>query len=208
MRRCDQLGPFNIGEQFEADRGIVLLNDGPVEGGAYVAQLGDQAPTPLLVLEIGRERCERPYEPGVKTRMRCGRRFSLARCCETLVRVLPNRDEHVVAPLFAEGLHGDQRFIDQRSKQVQRFPFVAFTGANGDGRIERPAVDENRKLSKECSSPLVEEIEAPVDGGAERLVTRKRALVAAGEHAEPFSEFLRELLRGEQFYPRRREFHG
>ena len=79
-----------------------------------------------------------------------------------------------------------------------------------DGRrgVKRPTADEDRELAKERARRLVEEVEAPVDRGAEGLMARHRVLTAAAQHAKPLVQLFRELFGREQLHPRRGQLDG
>ena len=75
--------------------------------------------------------------------------------------------------------------------------------ASAASRVQPPANTASRPSSR-CSGS-VEQLEGPVDRGAQRLVMRHRAAPATGEHGEAALQPPGQLGRGHRGHPRRRQ---
>ena len=102
----------------------------------------------------------------------------LARFGEALQRVLPHGLQQSVA--LALCIERDQRLVDQVPQQVQhvaRRDVVA--RADRLGRVERESAGEHRQPLQQRALAGREQVVAPVDRCAQRLLARQRRLVAA-----------------------------
>ena len=99
----------------------------------------------------------------------------------------------------ARGLRGEfgnhERLVDERSEHVEKVELVEpIIATDRDGGLHREPIDEDANALKESFFAIVEEIVAPVDQRAQRLLSWQRIAASAGEDAETFVEAFRELM--------------
>src|SRR5262249_5223539 len=83
------------------------------------------------------------------------------------------------------------------------------TGASHGLRgLQGGTSDEHRQSIEEGLFSSGEQVVAPVEGGAQRLLTRERDAAASGQEVESVVEPRRELLYGESAQSRRRQLQG
>ncbi len=102
---------------------------------------------------------------------------------ESLHRVLPDRLEHRVTALVAL----EQASVDQPFHLVRRRP------ANRLGVVGRAAAGEDRERREEPALLVVEQVVAPLDRRAQRLVACRPVPRAFREDGEPLSQSFGEL---------------
>ena len=127
---------------------------------------------------------------------------------EPFARVLARRLQKAIAIVRAVRFHQHERFVDEL-----RDVFVdARRRADRRSRTRRPRLRAStfrqtpRAARRAARSGGLEELIAPVDQRAQRLLARQRGAAAAGEHAETRIEPFAELLHGHRAQTRRREF--
>src|SRR5450759_5301084 len=82
-----------------------------------------------------------------------------------------------------------QRLIDERAEQVEhRVALEPVTGGHLLGQVERPATGEHREAAQQRAPVLAQQLIAPVDRRAQRLLTRQRAARPSGQQAETIRE--------------------
>jgi hypothetical protein len=115
---------------------------------------------------------------------------ALARRVELLARVGPDRLQHAVAGGAVGLRHGDdERLVHQRRERLPRLG-----PAHPLGRGERGAARERAEPPGDGALGLREELPAPVDDRAQRLVAGERGAHTGGEQAEPVVEAVGDLL--------------
>src|SRR5207344_150353 len=92
--------------------------------------------------------------------------------------------------------------VDQRPKALQDGGVDA---AYSLSRLERPAACEHAELREERLGILLEQVVAPVEGHAQRLLMLRCVPSAAGEEREPIRQPPEERGRRKEFGSRRRE---
>src|ERR1700693_5236994 len=108
---------------------------------------------------------------------------------ELLASVLTDRLEHSVACDAATFHHGHERLVDEMREKVENaLALDAFAGADDFGRLEAPSSDKNGEPPKEKALAIKEEVVAPVDHGAQRLLAGEDGSAAAGEETESVVE--------------------
>ena len=122
-----------------------------------------------------------------------GRR--LAGLGQLLLGVLADRLEQAVARLAAGAVGDDERLLDQRRDEIEdRLGLERVGGGYGLGGIEREAAREDGQPAQQRPLGLGEEVVAPVDQRAQRLLAAQRGARAAGEQAEAVAEAVGDLL--------------
>src|SRR5206468_13071544 len=108
------------------------------------------------------------------------------------------RFERAEATLALGGLSDEERLVDQAREQVEHV-FLRDTVAGADplGGGEGAAAGEDGEAPEYRALFIGEEVVAPVDRCAERLVAGHRNTTAAGEQAEAVIEPRRDLLDGQ-----------
>ncbi len=102
-------------------------------------------------------------------------------------------------PDLPEGRVGDdERLVDEAGQHVgdvRRLDVAP--GADRLGRVERAAAGEHGQTIEHALLVLEEQVVAPLDHGAERLLARQRGADAAGQQPEPVVEPRGELSDGD-----------
>src|SRR5882672_588253 len=130
----------------------------------------------------------------------------LARVDELLTRVLADRLEHRVPRRPASVLHHHERLVDEVCEKLEDgLAFNSIAAADGLGCLERAATDKDGQPAKEEALAFGEEVIAPVDEPAKRLLARDGVSAAAGEEAEPVIEPFGDLGDRENSYAGGRE---
>ena len=141
------------------------------------------------------------------TQMAARNEIALARSGELLQRIGARRFEQPVAHRVSLRLGEHQRLIDQRRQHVEDVEFVEIlAAADRDGSLERESVHEDPQPPEERALALVEQVVAPIDQGAQRLLARKDVAAAAGEHPEALVEPFAQLFWAEHLHARSRQF--
>jgi hypothetical protein len=111
----------------------------------------------------------------------------LARGDEQLVRVLPHGLEQPVAARVAVEFH--ERLVHEVREEVHdRARLHIAARGHRFGSLERPSAREDGKAPQEHALGKLEQVVAPVDRGAQRLLARQHGGVAAGQHTEAVRE--------------------
>ena len=99
--------------------------------------------------------------------------------------VLAHRLQQPVARCAVARLGQHQRLVHQRvSRSSTPSPSIAVAGADRLGRLERPAPGEDRQPPEQRALRLAEQVVAPVDQRAQRLLARQGRPAAAGQQPE------------------------
>ena len=124
---------------------------------------------------------------------------------EPLLRVLSHRLHQPVA--LAIGLHGDKRFVDQVRQEIEYIAlrYVA-AGTHGFRGVERPAPRKDREPAQQRALVFRQQVVAPVDQRAQRLLARHRSAVSSCQKAETVRESRGDRLDGQGAHARGSEF--
>ena len=125
-------------------------------------------------------------------------RFRLAADGELLERILPDDLEHQHARL-ALARRPEQAVRDERLELAQQDVLV--DAADRGHGLDRRAAREDGETGEQSLLVLVEEAEAPVDGRAHRLLTRRRVPAAGDEQLDPRRQPLEQGGRAQQRRP-------
>ena len=135
--------------------------------------------------------------------------LGLVRRGEPLACVLPDRLEHAVTDTILATRtvgHDQQRPIGEALQQIQHRERADGIGARDDlGRVEREATGEHRKTREQASLGIGQQLVAPVDRRAERLLARDSGARTTGEEPEAVIEAVEDLLRAQHASARGRE---
>ena len=100
----------------------------------------------------------------------------------------------------------DERLLHETPEEIQDVQRIdRVTGADRLGRLERTPRREDRQPSEDGPLRLGQEVVAPVDRGAQRLMPRDRRPASAGQEAEAVVEACCDLLDRERPDPSRGE---
>src|SRR6185312_15908821 len=116
---------------------------------------------------------------------------------EPVGRVLTNGLEEGVAGRAEVILDVEQRRVVKALDELQRRILVAFDADLG-GRLERRTGREDREASEKAAFLVVEQVEAPVERLAQRLLARGGVVRAPREERQPFREPLEQPARLER----------
>src|ERR687885_644169 len=102
-----------------------------------------------------------------------GRRFPTG--LQAFQRVCTDGIEHIEARLVADPcLLIDERLVDQRLEAIQEIdPEIAIAGTDRGGSGERPAAGKDGQAYEQTLFRHREQVVAPVDGCADRLLARR-----------------------------------
>ena len=129
----------------------------------------------------------------------------LKRRSQSFQRVLPNRLQELIAREFGARRH--QGFVDEMGHEVQDIGCLYLVArAHGLGRRERPASGENGESLKNDLFGRRQQVVAPVDAGAHRLLARQCGPVAAGQDAKAIDKPRGDLIYRQCAHARRRKF--
>ena len=113
--------------------------------------------------------------------MATSQRLELAGPGELFEAEFTNRLEHAQAQLTVGGAHRSQQVLGhQRIDQVEDLALVA----DGCRRLEAAAADEDRQAAKQRLLVRLEQVVAPGDGVAQRLLAGRRVARAARQQLE------------------------
>ncbi len=115
---------------------------------------------------------------------------------ELFERVLTDGLEHAEPAVGT----GQQALVGERRDPVERLE-----PAHRLGGFEREAAGEHAELREQPLGLRFEQVIAPADRGAQRLLALRRVAGAAAEQIEPAREPVEDVLRREDLDPRRRE---
>ena len=121
--------------------------------------------------------------------------------------VLADRLEELEPRLAVDTVSpAEEALVDERRERVQDEPVLELLrDADELGRLEREPADEDGRARKEGPRRRIEELVAPVDRAAQRLVAGRQVAGAAGQELQPLLEARRDGLRRQELHPRRRE---
>ena len=126
---------------------------------------------------------------------------------QPFLRVLAHRLQQPVA--LAPGVHHDERLFDQGDQEVDGAGFARVAAvAHGSCSLQRPAAREHRQALQKGALGSRQQVVAPVDRGAQRLVVRHGGRVALGEQAEALVQSRGDLVHRKRIHARRRELDG
>ena len=133
----------------------------------------------------------------------------LARIHQLLLGVLADAAEQAIPGGAVLLLDDDQVAGHQMVEEVEHVEGIeGVAGRDGLGRLERPSATEDSEAAEERAFVLGQELVAPVDGGAQRLLAGHRRAIAAGEETELIAEAVEDLGRREHVDARRRQLDG
>src|SRR5438552_8028057 len=116
--------------------------------------------------------------------MTLAERLLAARGGELFRGVLADRLEHREARLRGDALAlSQQALVDERADAVEDVTRLVRAARCLD-RLEARAADEHAEAREEHPVGLVEEVVAPADGAAQRLLAGRQVLRAAGQQRE------------------------
>jgi hypothetical protein len=119
---------------------------------------------------------------------------------ELLARVIPNRLEHEEARLSVGSRLGAEETVLE-----QRLDAVEVGSAHRVRRIEAESAGEDAQPREQAPVLFVQQIEAPVERCAQRLLALGTVARAAAQKFEPPAEPRKERLRRQELHPRRGE---
>ncbi len=128
--------------------------------------------------------------------------IAFGRFVQALPRILTHGFQQAVAPSFRVRL--DQRFLHQVAKHVERVGrfVIAPLGADASAASSVKPPGEDREARNSARSGSVEQVVAPVDQRAQRLLARQRGAVAAGQQAEAIVQARRDALDRQRAHAR------
>ena len=171
-----------------------------------VVVLGLERGEPVQLLGAAQVRLRGLGEFGEVGQVRVPRQVRFARFREPVRGVLLDRADHPVARC-AVALGEQQRFLGQRGEQVEHLLRLdRIAGADPLGRFQARPAGEHREPAQDHPFGVGEQLPAPVDDRAQRLVPRQRGAAAAGQQAEPVVEPVGELIEGHGAQPGRGQF--
>ena len=110
-------------------------------------------------------------------------------CYQLLARVLPHGLQEPVASTCLPALRDHERFGDQSRQEIQHLlRRHTVTGADGLRRLQRPATGEHGQPAQEQALRLAQQVIAPVQRRAERLLARQGSAATAGQQAKAVVE--------------------
>ena len=114
------------------------------------------------------------------------RLVALAQCRQSLERILAHDLEHR-EPRVAGGSLAlpDEALVDQRRESFQH---GVVSSADSLGGRKRPAAREHAELREEALRSRLEQVVAPVERHAERLLMLRRVATTAGEEFQPVTQ--------------------
>ena len=155
----------------------------PVERETEVIDLGVALRQP--VRPVGGVQFRIPFLRQDQTvgRMGAARGRLLAAIDQAFEGIFANRFEHGETRLGFGAVHAlHQIFVHQRGQAFKEIDAqVAARVADGLGRLQRASADEDGKAAKQSLLGFIQQIVAPVDGLAERLLTFRQVERTAGE---------------------------
>ncbi len=142
--------------------------------------------------------------------MRAPRHRMLAARVELLQRVLAHGLEHREAQLVRRRVDLlDQALVDERRHPVEDRQAGVLAGiAHRLGGLEGAGAGEHREAAEQALLGVAQQLVAPVDRLAQRLLPHRQVGAAAGEQGQPPFEAAEHLRRREDADPRRRQLDG
>ena len=123
--------------------------------------------------------------------------IGVARLDQPLLRILPDRLQHVVAGLGTGAIDDDERLVDQARQHVEHLVNGSVLVRDDELHgLEGAAAGEDRQAREDEPLHRGEEVVRPVDRGAQRVVTL-HAAPAAGEEPEALVNAARQLFDAE-----------
>ena len=206
------LRPVEAERPHEAQRGgRVPPRDRPPQRGVDVVLFRGQRAVPGPLLPGAQQRVGGLGEVQVVGGHRVPGRGLLPRFGQPLQAVGAHRLQHPVprAALSRAVRRAENRLGDQAGERGQHVATgQRATRAHLFRRGQRRAAGEDREAAGEHPFRLRQQVPAPVDDGAQRLVPGQRRAAAAGEQREPVVQAFGELRRGQGAQPRGCQFDG
>ncbi len=181
----------------------------PAERRAQVALLPLEAHQPSILHRPVQRRCG-PFREGQREhRPSRARRIGLATRDELFQPILSHGFEQAVPRLLARAIDDDQRLVHQPRQDLEDCGGgQVVTEAHRLHRFERELTGEHRQATEQRALQLGEQGITPIEGGAQRLLARRRDPAAPDQHAERIVEAGKDLREREDPDARRRKFEG
>ncbi|MFY4695353.1 hypothetical protein [Burkholderia glumae] len=185
------------GGQLDAELRVAVGREGPIDGAARIGQRLPHAGGVVHAGEAGGGRVA-AEQRGEVARVACGERLRLAGRVQLFERVGARGLGQAVACHRAVELHADERlrhqFADPVHHGAHRQLAVAGHGAH---RFQRERAAERREPPQQRAALAIEQREAPVERGAQRLVARQRGAKTARQQREPVGQPLVDAVDAE-----------
>jgi len=188
---------------------------GQAQGGLGIAaQREGQSRAQIVVLGLqraqraasaGRERVVLLGQGQAPVEVAHGHGVVLGGVVQALGCVLADGVEQAKAPAG----DADERLVDQAREEVD--DLAARDGSARTHvlrRLEREAAGEDRQAPEEHALLAGEQVVAPLDGGAQRLLARARRAAAGGEDVEAVAQPRRDLVQRQRCHARRGKLDG
>ena len=178
----------------------------PVHRGPQVIQIGRQPRDPGLRLSTGETRVRPPRQSDVELQVAATHDIGIVQLGQAPPGIGPDGLQQPVAGPALTGGHLHQRLLDQPGDQAEHGGAVEPRPAHhrlGGIQLERPG--EHRQPRQRQPLRVAEQVVAPVQGGLQRALTRRRPPHPAGQQPEPVRQPGRDLARRQHPHPRRRQ---
>ena len=174
----------------QAQRGLRVGAQREGERGAQVVVLGLERAQRAAAARLDRVVALGEGEAPVEVAQR--QAIALARRREALGRVLADRVEQAQALVLGD----HERLVDQARRQAGDAPALdRAAGAHVLGGVERERAREHRQAPEQQALLAVEQLVAPVDRRAQRLLAGERRAAAVAEDVEAVAQARGELRR-------------
>jgi hypothetical protein len=136
--------------------------------------------------------------------------LQLVALLESLEGELADRGQAAEPRLASAGLGAqDEALVDQGGQGIEDLDAERAIGiADRLGRLQRPAAHEHGQAPEQRLLGRREQVVAPGDGAAQRLVARRHVTCPAGQEAQALREARQDRLRLEQLHARRGQLDG
>ena len=194
--------------QGDADRDVVLVSEGPVQGKADVVELASVIADPLgrwpgVPFRL-RLRCQVQHVLGVAS----SKSVAFAGFGQLLESVAASRVEETIMRRCPPRVHGQEGLGDETCQAFNQIgPVQISIGSQGTGGFETEGSREDRKASQDHAFALGQEVMAPVQRGGQGLMA-SRSITPPLEHTEPVIEEGKDLADLEGVDACRSEFDG
>jgi hypothetical protein len=130
--------------------------------------------------------------------------LALVGLSQPLARVLAHRFQEPVAHIVAVHVGDDERLLDQLAEHVEKYLAMQVRRtADGVDGVQAPAAGEGREPSQQHAFRLAQQVVAPVDGSAKRLLAPWGGPAACRQQSEAVVQVRGDLSRAEQRGARR-----
>ena len=197
LERSPREKPIPADPAGDALRGFgVAVGQRRVERRAEVAEVGGDRPQPAALPFAAQRGSAANREVGVVAHVRGEHARRLAGRIQALAAVVDERLQHVAAGVALDlvALHHDQRLVGEARDELGHVvvgDVIVGTDRPSGGQGARSA--EDREPVEDAAFVVEQQLVAPVDDGAERLLAGERGAGATVEHAEAIFETRREL---------------